>query len=188
MLPAGPGGYPLPVRTPPELVDRRIATVDVLPPPAGGAFRSAVTPVPAAVQARSTWSARCPVTLAELRYVTVSFRGFDGRPHTGELMVHRDVADAVVTVFARLWALRFPVERMQVPSPAELAAPPTGDGNTTAAFVCRAARGSTAWSAHAYGKALDLNPPATACTSPPPAAELPLTAEPPSGGRAGPGG
>lgn len=158
VLPAGPAGYPLPVATPPELTTRRIVTVEELPPPADGAFHSTVTPVPAAVQARSTWSARCPVTLAELRHVTVGFRGFDGRPHTGELLVHRDVADAVVTVFRRLFALGFPIERMRVTSAAELAAPPTGDGNTTAGFACRPTRGATTWSAHAYGKAIDVDP------------------------------
>ena len=36
--------------------------------------------------------------------------------------------------------------------------PPTGDGNNTAAFVCRAARKQTRWSAHAYGLAVDVNP------------------------------
>jgi hypothetical protein len=158
VLPAGPAGYPLPRPTPPELVDRRIATVDDLPPPPDGRFRSTVTPVPPAVEARSTWTRRCPVTLAELRYVTVTFRGFDGRPHTGELLVHRDVADAAVAAFRDLYGQGFPIERMRVTGPAELAAPPTGDGNTTAAFVCRPARGSRSWSAHAYGKAVDLNP------------------------------
>jgi hypothetical protein len=158
VLAAGPAGYPLPRPTPPELTDRRIVTVDVLPPPADGAFHSTVTPVPASVQRRSTWSAGCPVTLAELRYVTAGFRGFDGRAHTGELLVHRDVAENVVTVLGRLFAAGFPMERMVVTSPAEVAAAPTGDGNTTAAFVCRPIRGSTAWSAHAYGKAIDVDP------------------------------
>jgi hypothetical protein len=45
-----------------------------------------------------------------------------------------------------------------VTSPAELTAPPTGDGNSTSAFVCRPARGQTSWSAHAYGLAVDVNP------------------------------
>ena len=157
-LPVGPAGYPAARPTPPELRDRRITTTDYLPPPADGAFHSGVTPVPEAVQRRSTWTAGCPVTVAELRYVTVVFRGFDGKAHTGELIVHRDVADAVVTVFSRLFAAGFPIERMRVTSPAEVAAKPTGDGNTTAAFVCRPVRGSTAWSAHAYGKAVDVNP------------------------------
>jgi D-alanyl-D-alanine carboxypeptidase len=157
-LPVGPAGYPAARPTPPELRDRRITTTDYLPPPADGAFHAAVVPVPPAVQRRSTWTAGCPVTVAELRYVTVGFRGFDGRAHTGELIVHRDVADDVVTVFARLFAAGFPMERMRVTSPAEAAAKPTGDGNTTAAFVCRPVRGSTVWSAHAYGRAIDVNP------------------------------
>jgi D-alanyl-D-alanine carboxypeptidase len=157
-LPAGPAGWPGARPTPPELTDRRIVTADYLPAPADGAFHAAIAPVPATVARRSTWSARCPVALSDLRYVTVGFRGFDGRAHTGELLVHRSVATDVVTVFARLFAAGFPIERMRVTSPAELTAAPTGDGNTTAAFVCRPTRGQTSWSAHAYGKAIDVNP------------------------------
>ena len=41
---------------------------------------------------------------------------------------------------------------------ADLHAHPTGDGNNTAAFVCRAARKQTRWSAHAYGLAVDVDP------------------------------
>ena len=37
----------------------------------------------------TSWSPRCPVGLDGLRYVTVTFRGFDGRDHTGELVVDR---------------------------------------------------------------------------------------------------
>jgi hypothetical protein len=158
VLPTGPSGYGIATRTPPELVDRRIVTVDELPPPADGAFHAAVRPVPAAVAARSTWSARCPVALAELRYVTVGFRGFDGRAHTGELLVHRDVAADLVTVFRRLFAAGFPIERMRITTVAERDGPPTGDGNTTGAFNCRPATGSTGWSAHAYGRAVDVDP------------------------------
>jgi hypothetical protein len=158
VLPAGPAGYPAAQPTPPELRDRRIVSTDDLPPPADGGFHATVVPVPGTVARRSTWAPGCPVTLAELRYVTVSFRGFDGRAHSGELLVHREVADAVVTVFRTLFAAGFPIERMRVTSPAEAGAPPTGDGNTTAAFVCRATRGTTSWSAHAYGKAVDVDP------------------------------
>jgi len=157
-LPVGPAGWPAARATPPELRDRRIVTVDYLSPPPDGAFHATVGPVPPTVQRRSTWSARCPVALSDLRYVTVGFRGFDERAHTGELIVHRSVARAVVSVFGRLFAAGFPIERMRVTSPAEVAAAPTGDGNTTSAFVCRPIRGRTIWSAHAYGLAVDVNP------------------------------
>jgi hypothetical protein len=157
-LSVGSDGFAAAQDTPPELRNRSIVTVDDLPPPADGGFHSAVRAVPASVLARSTWTRSCPVTATELRYVTVSFRGFDGLAHTGELLVNARAADTLVTVFRKLFAAGYPIERMRVTSAAELGAPPTGDGNTTAAFACRPVRGRKAWSQHAYGLAVDVNP------------------------------
>jgi hypothetical protein len=159
-LPLRPDGFGQVLPTPPALRNRRLPTVDRLPPPAGGRFRSAVRPIDPAVRARmgATWSPACPVRLADLRYLTVSFRGFDGRAHTGELVVNRRVADQVVSVFARLYRAAFPIEEMRLVTTADLEAHPTGDGNNTAAFVCRAARQQRRWSAHAYGLAVDVDP------------------------------
>jgi hypothetical protein len=114
--------------------------------------------VPADVLARSTWQPSCPVATADLRYLTMSFWGYDGRVHTGEMIVNARVADAVTRVFAHLYDARFPLEEMRVVAVPELTAPPTGDGNNTTAFVCRKATGQTRWSAHAYGLAVDVNP------------------------------
>lgn len=147
-----------PPPTPAELDPRLLPTIDRLPPPPDGAFHATVVPVPPEVAARSTWQEACPVTLDELRYVTVSFWGFDDLPHTGELLLHRDAADAVAGVFGELFAVRFAIEDMYVTPVAELDAPNTGDGNATAAFVCRPTRGSAHWSEHAYGLAVDINP------------------------------
>jgi hypothetical protein len=159
-LPLRPDGFGEVLPTPAALRDRRLPTLDRLPPPPGGRFRSTVARIGPAVRARmgATWTPGCPVALADLRYVTVGFRGFDGRAHTGELVLNRRVAAAVVSVFARLYAARFPIEEMRLVTTADLEAHPTGDGNNTAAFVCRAARGQTRWSAHAYGLAVDLDP------------------------------
>ena len=139
---------------------RRFPTADLLPPPEGGRFRSTIGPVTDAIRQRmgETWSPRCPVALADLRYLTVSFRGFDDRAHTGELVIAADEAEDVVSVFRALFAADFPIEEMRLPTTADLDAPPTGDGNNTAGLVCRAARGTTSWSAHAYGLAIDVNP------------------------------
>jgi len=159
-LPLRPDGFGKVLPTPAALRDRRLPTLDRLPPPPGGRFRSSIRPISPAVRARmgTTWKPGCPVGLADLRYVTVSFRGFDGRAHTGELVVHRRVAAGVVSVFARLYRARFPIEEMRLVTGADLTARPTGDGNNTAAFVCRAARKQTRWSAHAYGLAIDVDP------------------------------
>ena len=159
-LPLRPDGFGVVTPTPPILRDRRLPTVDRLPPPAGGRFAGTVGPVTAAIRQRmgQSWSPACPVPLRRLRYLTVSFRGFDGKPHTGELVVAAPVADQVVSAFRRLYALDFPIEEMRLPTTADLLAKPTGDGNNTAAYVCRAVRGETSFSAHAYGTAIDVNP------------------------------
>src|SRR5690606_21606758 len=80
------GAHPLPVRpdglgqmspTPPQLRQRRFPTIDLLPPPPDGGFHAEVGPVTRQVRDRMgrTWTPDCPVRLAELRYVTVTFRG-----------------------------------------------------------------------------------------------------------------
>jgi hypothetical protein len=159
-LPLRPDGFGEVLPTPPELVDRRLPTVDRLPPPASGGFESSISPIDDAIGARmgGTWQDGCPVPIEDLRYLTVSFRGFDGLAHTGELVIHRDEAEDVVSVFARLFEAGFPIEEMRLVTEADLSAPPTGDGNVTAAFVCRAVRGGTRFSAHASGLAIDVDP------------------------------
>ena len=161
------GLRPLPLRedgfgeaqpTPPELLDRAIATIDLLPPPRGAAFESTVGPIPTDVLERSTWRPDCPVSAEELAYVTVAHWGFDGAHHTGELIVHADHAAAIVDVFGALHEARFPIEQMRVIRAEELDLAPTGDGNVTTAFVCRPAVGTGSWSMHAFGLAIDVNP------------------------------
>ncbi|WP_116070686.1 M15 family metallopeptidase [Asanoa ferruginea] len=158
VLKPGPNGVIAARATPPELRDRSIITVDDLPPPADGRFHATSKPVPASVLARSSWTEDCPVPSTDLRYVTVSFRGFDRHAHTGELLVNKKAATGLISVFRQLFAANFPIERMRISSAAELNGPPTGDGNTTEAFACRPVRGQTSWSQHAYGLAVDINP------------------------------
>jgi hypothetical protein len=158
VLPIGPDGLGEVQPTPPELADRRFATIDVLPPPTDESWAPATAAVPDEVLARSTWTPDCPVRRDELRYLTLPFWGFDQRLHTGELIVHADVVDHVTAGFRRLFERRFPIEEMRVTRAEEMDAPPTGDGNNTGAFVCRPSVRSTRWSQHAYGRAVDINP------------------------------
>jgi hypothetical protein len=158
VLPVGSNGLAAAQATPPELRNRSIITTDDLPPPADGRFHSTIQAASASVLARSTWTSACPVKATDLRYVTVGFRGFDGRAHTGELLVNRSAATGLVKVFGTLFAENYPIEQMRLTSPAELNAKPTGDGNVTDAYACRPVRLSKAWSQHAYGLAVDVNP------------------------------
>lgn len=151
-------GVPVPQATPPELIDRRFTTTDLLPPPVDPNFHATIDVLTPEVAARSTWVAECPVTLDQLRYLTVTFWGFDQMPHTGEMIVSESVAEDVVLVFEKLFETRFPVEQMSITTIAQLSAPPTGDGNNTESFVCRPVTGGSVWSQHAYGLAIDIDP------------------------------
>ena len=120
-------------------------------------FRARVLPVTAA-RLGSSHRAGCPVPVADLRLLSVTHLGFDGRPRQGELVVRAAVAPAVVEVFRRLYDARFPVQRMVTvdryggDDDASMAA------NNTSAYNCRTTTGGSGWSEHAYGTALDINP------------------------------
>jgi D-alanyl-D-alanine carboxypeptidase-like protein len=124
-------------------------------------FRGTVSPISPALARRMSgvsWKPGCPVTLADLRVVRVTYRGFDGRAHTGTLIVHRSVGSTVVGVMRRIYAAGFPIRRM-VPVDAY-----GGDdyrsieADNTSAFNCRPVAGTLRWSEHAYGRAIDLDP------------------------------
>jgi hypothetical protein len=127
----------------------------------GTAFRGTVSPLPASLRATMTgvsWRPGCPVGLDDLRLVRARHWGFDGRVHTGRLVVHRDVAGDVVTVLRRLYDARFPIRRM-VPVDAYGASDFRSiEADNTSAFNCRYVDGTSRWSEHAYGRAIDLNP------------------------------
>jgi hypothetical protein len=121
-------------------------------------FHASPAPVTVA-ELGGSWHRGCPVGPAQLRTVHVSYVGFDGRAHTGALVVNRIVAREVATVFRRLYAARFPIRRMT-----PIAAYGGSDtrsmaGDNTSAFNCRyaVATGPRRWSVHAYGEAIDVN-------------------------------
>ena len=106
----------------------------------------------------TSWHRGCPVALADLRLVTATYWGFDKRAHTGRIVVHRDVAADVLAVLRRLYAARFAIRRM-VPVDAYGGSDYRSiEADNTSAFNCRYVDGTTRWSEHAYGRAIDLNP------------------------------
>ena len=138
------------------------ALVSMAAPSAAPApFRSAIERIDAAQAKRMTgvsWRKGCPVALRDLRLLTLSHWGFDGRARTGRLIVHRDVARELVRVFRDLYAARFPIRRM-VPVDAYGGSDFRSiEADNTSAFNCRYVEGTARWSNHAYGRAIDVNP------------------------------
>jgi hypothetical protein len=158
VLPTGPDGFGEIRPTPPALRDRRFTLPDRLPELPGHGFTARIaSPPPPDVIARSTWRPGCPVGVDDLAWIRLTFWGFDGRRHTGELLTNASVADDLVSVFRTLYRDRFPIEQMVIETRAALNAPPTGDGNDTGSFSCRPTVGATSYSQHAYGLAVDVN-------------------------------
>lgn len=152
-------GYAQVQDTPTELRNRHFTLPDTVDPLPGDGFASRIDRVPDDVLARSSWEAECPVRADQLRWVRLTFWGFDDARHTGELLVNADAAQAMVAAFERLYDAKYPIEEMRITPADELEAEPTGDGNNTSAFTCRPiAHGSTTWSEHSYGRAVDVNP------------------------------
>ena len=125
------------------------------PPP----FAATISPV-RWPELRHSYRTGCPVAPAELRTVRLAYWGFDGRRRIGVLVVHRRVAADVAAVFRRLYAARFPIRRMRPVSAYGGSDDASMAADNTSAFNCRRAVGSAtgAWSAHAYGLAVDVNP------------------------------
>jgi hypothetical protein len=112
-----------------------------------------------AAQLPYSWRPGCPVGPAQLRRVRLTYLGFEGRAHTGRLIVSARVANDVVRIFGELYRSRFPIRKMR---PIDVYhgsdSRSTADDNTSA-FNCRyaVAPGPKHWSMHAYGEAIDIN-------------------------------
>lgn len=105
-----------------------------------------------------SWHRGCPVGLNDLRLLKVRHWGFDGRVHRGRLVVHEDSARGMVRVMRNLFRHHFPIRRMRLVDAYGADDHRSMDADNTSAFNCRYVSGTTRWSEHAYGRAIDVNP------------------------------
>jgi len=88
----------------------------------------------------------------------MSYLGFDGRAHEGEMVVATKHAADVVAVFARLYRAEFPIERMVLVDEYDGDDGRSMQANNTSSYNCRRVAGTDRWSEHAFGTAVDINP------------------------------
>jgi hypothetical protein len=124
-------------------------------------FFAKIVPIEASYKKKMTgvsWRRGCPVPLRDLRVVAADHYAFDGTVNLDSLIVHRDVARDVVSVLRKLYEARFPIRRMipiDVYGGSDFR---SIEADNTSAFNCRYVDGTTRWSEHAYGRAIDINP------------------------------
>jgi D-alanyl-D-alanine carboxypeptidase len=146
------------------------AALLALPP-----FHAASSPLSSAQRAQLDgrfWHAGCPVTLSDLRLLTVSYWDFNGNAQQGELVVNRRAAAPLAKAFRQLYKLRFPIRHLQFAVAYGPKRSQPADGDISGSFECRRAvpspcgSGTGNWSQHAFGLAVDINPienPYTGC-------------------------
>ncbi len=138
------------------------APTSLVPTTQAPAYVGAVREIDAELEAFITptsFREGCPVGLAELRLVEITYVNYEGDAVPGRVIVHRDHADGIAQVFEELFDARFPMQSV------ELVDTHGGDdqismqANNTSAFNCReVAYRPGVWSNHAVGTAIDINP------------------------------
>ncbi len=129
-------------------------------PEVASGFSSSINEIDDALAGRmgSSWRPGCPVPLSDLRYLTVTYRGFDGADHSGELVIAASVAPGVVGVFRQLYDDGFPIASLRLVDDFGGSDDQSMAADNSSAFNCRAVTGGTGFSEHSYGTAIDLNP------------------------------
>jgi poly-gamma-glutamate synthesis protein (capsule biosynthesis protein) len=129
------------------------------PPPT--AFTATVRTIGPGLRDRMQYSHHhpgCPVPLTDLRYLQMTYLGFDGSAHTGEMVVHKTYAADIVDVFHQLYDAQWPIQQMRLVDAYRGDDERSMAANNTSGYNCRHVAGTHTWSAHAYGTAIDINP------------------------------
>lgn len=128
---------------------------------AAPAFRGSVRELSADLRSRMrgvSWRRGCPVALRDLRLLTVSRYRWNGEPGHGWLVVHADVASDVVRAFKHLYTKKFPIRSLRLVDRYGGDDSNSMEANNSSAFNCRTIGGTSTWSQHSYGRAIDINP------------------------------
>lgn len=132
-------------------------------------FHGSVDSIPAKIAERMlehSWHNGCPLPLKSMSYLTVTYWGFDHKPHEGNLIVLNALAGETLQIFQELYQIKFPIEKIDLP---DIYASKKNDwlsldwtsaeDNDTYAFLCRDDDQTPGkFSPHSYGIALDINP------------------------------
>ena len=118
-------------------------------------------PLPQSLRQRMrgvSWHRGCPVALDQLRLLRMPYVGFDGEVHDGKMVVRDRQRSKVLRTFRRLYEARFAIRRMRLIDAYDGSDARSMRANNTSAFNCRYIPGTTTFSQHSYGRAIDINP------------------------------
>lgn len=97
------------------------------------------------------------ISFDDLRYLKIKYFGYDDSDHMGEIIVYKDIAEEVVSIFKELYENKFPIEKMKLPDYYGGDDEESMRDNNTSGFNDRPIN-STLRSYHQFGLAIDINP------------------------------
>jgi D-alanyl-D-alanine carboxypeptidase len=106
----------------------------------------------------SSWRRGCPVPRSDLRLIRAKHWDFTRDVDWGALIVHRNEKHEMVRALRKLFKARFPIRKMKLIDKYGADDQRSMRADNTSAFNCRFVAGTTRWSEHAYGRAIDVNP------------------------------
>lgn len=124
-------------------------------------FESTISPITDQIfeQMSYSWRENNPVPIEDLRYISISYWGFDEHVHQGCLIVHEKVAKEVVDIFHEIFDECFPIEKMMLVDVYEGIDERSAQDNNSYSFCSRPITGkANVFSKHSYGLAIDINP------------------------------
>ncbi|MCU7497078.1 MAG: M15 family metallopeptidase [Ignavibacteria bacterium] len=93
-----------------------------------------------------------------LSLVSVNYYSFDGRLHEGQVLVQSKLAGEIREIFREIEESRFPVAKVVPIVKYGWSDSLSMSDNNTSAFNYRLVKGTKVMSAHATGRAIDINP------------------------------
>ena len=118
-------------------------------------------PIPEEVRTRMwnvTISENSLVSFDDLRYLTITFWGYDGESQVGNMIVSASLAEEVLNIFEELYQVGFPIEKMRLPCEYGGIDEASMSDNNTSAFNDRPLNAEGGLSYHQLGTAIDINP------------------------------
>jgi len=100
-----------------------------------------------------------PKTVAnKMKLVDVTYCGYDGKLHGGQILINKNVAEEIKEIFAELLKMKFPIEKVIPITAYSWDDEASMSDNNTSSFNYRKVTGKNTLSKHALGYAIDINP------------------------------
>ncbi len=124
--------------------------------------RGTSEPIPDTIKASmdgKSMKANPNISYDDLRYLTIPHYDFNYNITEGHLVVNSALAEEVLDIFAELFDVKYPIERMELIDKYDADDFTSIEFNNTSAFNYRVvSTGTGKLSNHAYGRAIDINP------------------------------